>query len=778
MRLLFALLILIPAPAGAAVTVRVLEEPLLEGVIPFGINISAPEAYGANQILNNIIPNPGLEPGLYGMVFHAAEGATGRRVPQAFWDPAWNNDEYNVGQPSGFWDGAEYEIVYGQAKGRSGKIDRFAIEDGRSVFYLDSDGEAPAKWDVVFVRQDVPGVNDGHEYSDSVRPGSRGKQSLRLVPPQGGWRPAYAYYADSVWRDSDPSGGKLFIVRGNWRLDFWAKSAKAGERLQAVFKREGEAEFLNKTFKMTPEWKKYSTSFAIPEGADTRKPYPPGAHHPILMFAFYLPEPGAEVFVDDLALYRPANNPTAFTDALVNRLKELRPGVLRFWADQLGDTLDNQLATPFARRPHGFRPHSRIAWRYAYSLPEFLKLCSETGAEPWYVIPPTFSPADLVNLVAYLAAPRGTHAYADLRADQGRAEPWTSAFKRIHLEYGNEMWGAASGGDPFMGASALGGERYGAIANDRLGIIRNARFFSQDKFRLVAGCQTFAPGTQKSIAGLCKAADTFAFAPYFGRLEEYHAPEKIYGPLFASPFFQANSGEMRQNADILKATGRKTEMTVYEINFHTTNGPAPQDVRNAFVAGASGAIALPLAMLVYQREFGVTRQCAFTNAQYSFRAANGQNVRLWGLLRDLEATGRKRPPWLGLELVNETVRGDLMKTVMEGAVPTRRQKPINGIEKEMEAPLVQAFAYRNGAKRALILFNLSLTDAQEVQLKLAANPENTAMHKWIAPAGLDLTNEEEERVQIEQAELNDFKSEYKLTLPPHSVHVLHWQPSF
>ena len=328
------------APAAPTV-VRISDETVLTGVIPFGLNISAPEPYGANQILNNIIPNPGFEDGVYGMVFHSDENATGRRIPQAFWDPAWNNDEQNVGHPTGFWDGAEYEIVYGPAKGRHGNIDRFAIENGKSVFYLDSDGPAPAKWDVIFVRRNSLGINSSDTADPTTtRPGSPGKQSLHLrYSPD--WKPAFAHYADSVWRDSDPSAGKLFLVRGDWRLEFWAKSKRPGQQLLAVFKREGEADFINKTFDLTPDWKQYEAAFTVQTSADTLKPYAPEAQHPILMFAFYVPQPGSEIWIDDLALYRPAQNATAFTDALVARLKEFCPGVLRFWAEQFGDTLDN-----------------------------------------------------------------------------------------------------------------------------------------------------------------------------------------------------------------------------------------------------------------------------------------------------------------------------------------------------------------------------------------------------------------------------------------------------
>ena len=772
-----ALLCLIGVQAATATTiVRISDETILTGVIPFGLNISAPEPYGANQILNNIIPNPGFEDGVYGMVFHADEGATGRRVPQAFWDPAWNNDEHKVGHPAGFWDGAEYEIVYGPAKGRRGKIERFVIENGKSVFYLDSDGVAPSKWDVLFVRRESPGIkaSDATGTTTTTRPGSPGKQSLHLRSGAD-WKPAYAHYADSLWRDSDPSAGKLFLIRGDWRLEFWAKGKAAGQQLLAVFKREGEAEFLHKTFDLTADWQKYEAAFNVSPNADPLRPDGSGTARGILMFAFYLPQPGAEIWIDDLALYRPARNTTGFTDALVDRLNEFKPGVLRFWAEQFGDTFDNQLAQPFARRPHGYKPHSREAWMYTYSLPEFLTLCRETGAEPWYVIPPTFSPDDLGNLVGYLAAPRGQHAYADIREKLGQAEPWTAVFNRIHLEYGNEMWGAASGGDPFMGASALGGDRLAEIADDRLGILRASPFFDARKLALIVGGQTFAPSTQQPLAGRCQSADSVAFAPYFGALDEYGGPEALYSPLFAAPFFQTAAGPMRANADILKASPRSPGMAIYEINFHTTDGDAPENVRNAFVSGAAGAIALPLAMLVYQRELGITRQCAFTAAQFAFRAPNGQNVRLWGLLRDLEATARKRPTWLGVELVNGAIRGDSLRTFHEGDMPSWRQKRINGIEKETPVNCIQSFAFRDGSSTSLVLFNLSLTDSHEVQVAPSQNPGATASHKWIAPANLDQTNEDRENIKIEQAELKDFGPNYSFTLPPHSIHVLSWQ---
>ena len=73
--------------------------------------------------------------------------------------------------------------------------------------------------------------------------------------------------------------------------------------------------------------------------------------------------------------------------------------------------------------------------------------------------------------------------------------------------------------------------------------------------------------------------------------------------------------------------------------------------------GFGHGLALPLHHLAYLKAYGARDQCAFSSLGYSFRMQNGEYARVWGLLRDLYATGRKRPTWLGLELVNRIAGG-------------------------------------------------------------------------------------------------------------------------
>jgi hypothetical protein len=765
--------------------VEIQDDVQVPDVKRLGINVGSRSQWGAAQFLKNIINNPGFEPGVYGSVAHVAEGSGGQRIVQDFWDTSWNNDQYGIGQPEGFWNGADYEIVYGPAEGRSGTITNFTHENDRYTFYLDSDGTVPDQWDVMFVRREWDGMAGITDWAipdaTTTRPDSPGEQSLHLLFPDEAWRAPYVFYMDSSWRDGDRSSGKLFIIQGNWHLEFWAKGGKDGDQLRARFFREGEADFVDETVTLTTEWQKYEFDVFVPAGTDPVGPYGPDDYHPLLGFGFYFlyGEEDDTAWVDDVALYSADHtNPTVFTDAYVDRLKELRPGVLRNWSNQFGSTLDVQLAAPWARKTQGYRPHERVPGAYGYSLHEFLELCHEVGAEPWYVIPPTFSPEDMDGLVEYLAAPAdGTHPYADHRAALGQAAPWTEVFPTIHLEFGNELWGAASGGDPFMGASLLGGTRLGQIAHDRFAVLMDNPYYDADRINLIIGGQAGYPGRQGEIDSNSFNHDTIALAPYFGVLDEYGSDDEIYYPLFARPFDDVGAGRVRESWDYMLGVGQGTGLAVYELNFHTTNPDdgASIDVRNDYVAGAGGAIALPLHMLVYLRDLQIRDQCAFSSLQYAYRMSNDEYVRLWGMLRDLEATGRKRPTWLGVELANRAVQGDMLVTVQGGDNPSWHQSVSNGVENEIDVNYVQSFAFRDGERYSVVLFNLHLDEAQRVQLALPAPPKRQATLYQIAPSSIHADNEDAEEVTIQAQALDDLSDFYELDLPAHSVTALTWE---
>jgi hypothetical protein len=769
--------------APSATTITVTDDILVSDVKRIGINIGSRNRWGAGQFLKNLIDNPGFEAGVYGSVAHVAAGSSGIRIEQDFWDTTWNNDQFNIGQPVGFWDGADYEIVYGPAKGRSGTVSSFTHENNHYVFNLDQSGTAPEQWDVMFVRKTWDGLAATGDWAmpdPSSRPGSPGVQSIHLAHTGESWRASYSFYMDSAWRDGDRTSGKLFIVQGNWHVEFWARGANAGDELRVRFFREGEADFFDETISLSTAWEKYEFDTFVPADTDPLGPYGLGDYHPILGFSLIVPNAGDEVWLDDVALYSTDHtNPTVFTDTFVDRLKELRPGILRNWSNQFGSTLDVQLAEPWARQTQGYRPHNRIPGSYSYSLHEFLALCQEVGAEPWYVIPPTFSPEDMHNLIEYLASPANSGLpYADRRAALGQERPWTLVFPTIHLEFGNELWGAASGSDPFWGASLLGGIRLGQIAHDRFATLKSHPDYDPARVNLIIGGQAGYPGRQGEIDNNSTEHDSIALAPYFGELETYASTEEIFYPLFARPIDDVDTGRVRQSQDELDTVGQGTELAVYELNFHTTGGDSPLDTRNDFVTGQGGALSLPLHHLLYLRELSIKNQTAFSSLQFAFRMANGEYVHLWGMLRDLEATGRKRPTWLGVELINKAIRGDMITTIQSGENPGWQQAPINGVSTTTDVNYIQPFAFREGPLYTIVLFNLNLTDTLTVDVKMPFinNPPPTRYQ--IAPASIHADNENSEAVFIESWLMGGSSNPFSLDLPPHSLTVVTWPSAF
>jgi hypothetical protein len=237
------------------------------------------------------------------------------------------------------------------------------------------------------------------------------------------------------------------------------------------------------------------------------------------------------------------------------------------------------------------------------------------------------------------------------------------------------------------------------------------------------------------------------------------------------------SGRVRQSWDYVEGVGQGTQLAVYELNFHTTDPSdgAALGVRNDTVAGMGGAIALPLHMLVYMRDLQMRDQCAFSSLQYAYRMSNGEYVRLWGMLRDVAATGRKRPTWLGLELANRAIQGDMLLTSQAGDNPGWHQAAINGVQEAIDVRYVQAFAFRDDLRYAVVLFNLHLDQAQRVRLSLPAAPTGQATRYQIAPSSIHADNEDAEQVAIQTQALYDFANGHELDLPAHSVTVLTWK---
>ncbi|MGB1253433.1 MAG: hypothetical protein ACPG8W_22660 [Candidatus Promineifilaceae bacterium] len=805
-------------------TITLVDEVVHADMKRLGVNLGVHNQYGASQLLKNFIVNPGFEAGEFASLVIPHNGATADQIQADNYFGPWDRDLIlYYGQPAGFWDDADYEVIYGSALSESGKVLSFTYDSNLATYHLDGMGSPPSSNDVIAFRKTLTQTAAGAPVKDTqmadtseVRPNSPGTQSLKLLPavPGANWDFSYRYFMDSYWATGgDTSARKLLIVEGEWTLSFWAKTISNTESLNVQFLRRAagnpfESAFINTAIPITNSWQLYTHTFTVAPGGDPIDGYTDSDPHPLLELNLFLESNSNPIWIDDMSLTRAVDdNPTVFTNVVVDMLKAAKPGIIRNWGEGvLGNTLDNQLAEPFARKTSGYAPDKNVAQLFHYSLHDFLVLAQEIGSEPWYVTAPTWTDAEMENLAAYLAAPVSSgHPYALKRAALGQSDPWTDVFPKIHVEFGNEMWGQGYGSDPFWGATVRGGFRLGAIANQRFEAFKASAYWDSAEFNFIIGGQHGYPPQNSQIQANSTAHHSVALAPYFGELDSWNSDEEMYLPLYARANEDVTAGKVYSTFNILKDNSRDTELSIYEINFHTTVGTAPNATRNDFVTGLNGGLALPLYMLTYARDLGVRNQAAFQLAQFSksvwindtrsaepawyqerlakqspnpsdtpARGVNGYNefVRVWGLMHDLETAQRKRPTMLGLEITNAAIQGDMIRSVVTDS-PVYTQPPLNGVATTMTMPYIDAFTFKDGFSYSMLAFNLHLSDSQTVTLDLTHIPmPNGTMHILTADSVHD-DNEDSTMISMTTQALI-MSEDMQVTLPANSMVLLSW----
>jgi hypothetical protein len=755
-----------PAPTTIAITDRVRRADVRR----FGINLGGYNHWDSGQIMANLLHrNPGFEGQLFRSIVRCA-GASAN---------AWTHAA--TGWTAGFWNGATFEVLQGKGSGRSGTITGYALRGKEGVFTLEQGSAPPAAGDWVAVRKSFDGgattgwwtrvQGQGRletESADLARE-SPGRQAVRLSAPETGDAAELSSHCDN-WK------GETFLrLDGSHRLTFRARGVAGTRRLQVAVRRVANPArtYLDRVVTLTPEWRDWTLGFDVAE-----KGKPAGS-----LKVLFRVEAGSTVLLDDVSLAAadaPDVNPTAFRLSVVHALRDLRPGIVRYWGAQLGETLDNQLAEPFARRRSGYSHWSQEAEQIEYGLHEFLVLCESVGAEPWYVIPTAFSLDEIKHLIEYLGGPTGT-PYGDLRAARGHPVPWTETFRQLHLELGNEAWNGI-----FAGGTIESPEAYGQRGNAVFAAARASRWFRPaSRFDLVLGGQAAWAQRNQTIHSQSSQHDSLALAPYLlPKVDRFAQPEEFFGPLFAEPELIVRAGArcprdfpcnyMRRTHDALQASSRPVPLSVYEVNLHTTEGAIVQDQEalDRYLPSLGAGLAVAHHMLLLLRELGIRNQALFALHQFAYSVGPDKktSAKLWGTVRDLEVTGRRRPQFLAVQLANEALRGDLVETIHQGDDPTWDQPPLNRVALE-GAHYLHSYAFVDGSERSAVLFNLHRTEPLTVWLRGAGAPRGEVLIRRLSGA-LTASNEKGDEVAIREERV---PLPEDLELPPHSMTALFWR---
>lgn len=671
----------------------------------YGLNLGGSGTWGAEQLRANILPNPGFEPILDRTIVVVREAAGNRIVD----DTAW------LARGDGFWNGAQVEFRTGAAAGRGARVleSRKRASDGLAEFVLDRDPSGVAAGDIASVtaladESPAPLWRRGGAIAavaGDVRPGSAGAQAVRLSASAGQPAELIQYFDNLAER-----AGKLLPVSGPWRVTFWAKALYAPRRVKVYFGRSGQPPFLEREVVVGTEWSAHELRF------DARDEGAAGA------LTFSLKVEAGEVLLDDASLGEARPGAGGFRQAVVETVKAMRPGYLRDWQGQLGDTLDNRTADPSGRLPSRYRPGEHEVM-FHYSLPELFALCAEVGASPWVVAPTTLDDDEWRRLGAFLRQAAERHA-----------------FRQILVEFGNENWNLI-----FRPAGILDPARHAAAADRAFRLLREG---AGDDARIVTlvNAQFVNPQSPRRIGELSRTADRVAVAPYF--LYTLQASQSAAEGRRAA--FAEEPRLIREEAAAARSQNKR--LSAYEVNFHTTLGDASSAQRDAIVTAAASGPALAR-RLIDTTLAGVEEQAVYVLSGFdNFVHGRRDLVRLWGVTRDLARAGNLRPTGIALQMLNEAAGGKARAVACDGGA----------------CAALTAIAYSDGQSLAVVSARDRPTEIEAAMI---------CAHGSVRLALLDgsdaaLNNEHAPQVQAESSRRECRGDRVRFRLPPYSLAVL------
>jgi len=583
----------------------------------YGINLGGPSAWGAEQLLANVVANPGFESVLDRSLVVVASVAGTQQWGRT---TGWNS------RPAGFWRGASGEVLTGAHAGVLFRVlnDTPAALPERAAMHTDPPLPQLQANDVVSLQiENTPTVparwwGQGGIGTEAGTPAASGGQRVVRLEPVVGTTTVISSYIDTLAR-----AGRMLPVTGAWEVRFTAKASRAAPaRLRVRLAREGGEVFIDQTVTLDTAW------------AVTRLPFTglePTTGQGTLALSFSLVQ--GSVDLDDVYLGESNAGASGFRQVVVDTLRQLKPGHLREWQGQLGDTTANRLADDTARRPVRYRPGDAEVL-HTYSLSQTFALCKAVGAQPWLILPTTLGTSE---------AFRYGEAVRRLATQHGVGQ--------VMVEFGNENWNPL-----FAAAGFVSGPAHAVAAQRALAALRS-------------GYGPVLPGEPAlithvnarldDIAGVADlarlpAVDRVSVAPYFAySLNATQTLSDQWGQVFA----QTRGADLQAlTAATRGIPGTKASVSAYELNLHTTEGDAPLALRNALVTGAASGPALA-GRLLQGTLAGVREQAVYALAGFDAFAANGDPVRLFGVTRDLAWAGHFRPTGLALGMLNEVAGG-------------------------------------------------------------------------------------------------------------------------
>ncbi|MBT9332298.1 hypothetical protein [Paracidobacterium acidisoli] len=655
-----------------------------------------------------------------------------------------------------------------------------------------------------------------------------GTQSLVMDATAPGSSSGFTLYYDNL-QIANTTPDIYVLHRGTYQLSFEAKITAGSPQLRTSLERLSTSSNRLRCApfapKLTGQWAEYTENCEAAEvgiatgdancvaGGKTTDCTAPGPG------MFTVAVTGGAVAFDNLSFRKISGqnprNPSVFRDEVVDTLVRSGSQVLRFWGSQNGETAWNWTQPDQAMgRAYSGTGFYNEGMGEGISLNDFLVLCetvqkiSGKPVVPYIELPVTLEGDDPVNLTEFLDAPAVTK-YGARRAALGQTQPWTSVFSEIDLSFCNECWNFAFAGQnlPWRKNATYYGD-YSERAHAIFQPIRTRDpYFPPDVIRLGIGFQT-ATTFQADLAienvcgpkkdGCPDYAEINAYtslgmsppsmdAAWASALVEPY--NNIYNPRSQTKVYQSLKDYQNLHACGPKGTSR-CEVAVYEENNSTMQScgtkctpPArnlTQDEEDELTSGAGQGIVAALEGLLNERA-GILSQAFFTLTGVYNGTSNPPDLyaKLWGDVVDMGgATENVRPQFLGVELVNHAIEGEMTDCDFTSGLPTYDYPgdPADNDQPAMDhVPWLYAFCFRSGAERSFVLINTNPLTSYTVGFAGTAAPQGTVKVMQYAPGALNLMNDSRtgSTTYLTAATValtnSTLSSPASVTVPPHSV---------
>jgi alpha-L-arabinofuranosidase len=770
-------------PVEANARVQITNEVIMREPPRLGVNLGLNAYYGDHQMVENAFAHGGFSQGRQALMI-SVKDATGNTVTDARTTPGDPDSRYVES-----FAGGRYGIMTGARAGEQGVITAHAA--GSLTFELEKSGAPPADGDLVLLQG--PWVSRGLPLSVNGEPPA-GIGDFRATLDEG----VRLDFVASATEERDQHLRLRFpgfdALTGGIRHYYKAVPGSAntvrlrartevpGVRLSVTMRHFGIPGGVpgssigmtaNRDTNLTAAWQDFE--FVAQSPQDDRLDTGLSAFEIQLTAPAGSPEGAA--FLDDLSMQDAAlASESGFSKPLVDRLKEARCGVLRFYGiADLASFVDDITARDTTQASWSFlslQSFARVGNTHAVA-DQWFELCQTVGADPWLTIGAPNLPDDWYALISYIAAPAGFDAASARRAAHGFAEPWTTKFDTLYLEIGNEWWNGI-----FRPYYIEQPEQYGALVNAITARIRTHPHYDPARIKIIAGGWAInANHWNGTVDATSTHHDYVSIAPYLlHEINRFDTPEARYGTLFADVEGYARDGG-RSTLDDFADNGRGTGIAVYELNTHLTGGAAPAEVASAICTSVAAGVAVLDQAMALMGKMKAAPINYFTALQRGFDSG-GTRLGLWGtLLREPSGALRPRPVWHGLRLANQyLIEGDLI-TANVVETPTWDQSENGSVPAMDDLPYLHAYAFRrppsspDGAGVNVLLINrhrtLPLTTAVELPFA-AAGPAKTAL---LSSPKISDNNENSEVVKLVEGTATPSGNTVTLTVPPFSALV-------